>query len=194
MSDKSADDRFSWRLTFYVVGGGLLAVLLILLCDSFDIIEMFYLFAGIPLVCLILLGVAIVYAVRKKQRKVLSIVLAMLVYGGSSWLLLKSSTDIRATEKWLFHSRTYKAEVLSQPNPQDGTLRHMEWDGWGFAGSDTVVYLVYDPNDSFRSATRGHSSGNFKGIPCDVSQIRRLESQWYSVVFYTDTDWDHCTY
>jgi len=70
----------------------------------------------------------------------------------------------------------------------------MEWDGWGFAGSDTVVYLVYDPNDSLVPAVRSHSSGNFKGIPCEVWHVRRLESNWYSVVFYTETAWNSCTY
>jgi hypothetical protein len=62
-------------------------------------------------------------------------------------------------------------------------------DGWGFAGSDTVVYVVFDPTNSLAGAAKSRAPGKFKGIPCEVSRVRRLESQWYSVVFYTDTDW-----
>ena len=69
----------------------------------------------------------------------------------------------------------------------------MEWDGWGFPGAgDTNVYLVFDPSDSLISASKSRSPGKYKGMPCEIYRVRRLESQWYSVVFYTDTDWDHC--
>jgi len=102
--------------------------------------------------------------------------------------------DIRPAERWLLHSRTYKAELLAQSCSQDGTLPHMEWDGWGGFGSDTVVYLVYDPQDALRAAAKGNLPGRFKGLPCEVSRIQRLESHWYSVVFYTETSWDSCTY
>jgi hypothetical protein len=71
-------------------------------------------------------------------------------------------------------------------------LKHVEWDGWGFAGSDTVVYLVFDPDNSLASAARIGAPGKLHGIPCEVPHVRRLEHQWYTVLFYTDTDWDHC--
>jgi hypothetical protein len=68
----------------------------------------------------------------------------------------------------------------------------MEWDGWGLVGSgDTVVYLVFDPNDSFTSSAKGHSSGKLRGIPCEVLRVRRLESHWYTALFYTNPAWDH---
>ena len=174
-------------------------VLLIELCPAFVIYDMLYFFVLVPIIGVILLGIAIVYAIRKKPKQCLMILLTLSIYCASSWLLSRYSfnvydnTTIRDTERWLLHSRTYKAKVLAQPIPQDGTLRHMEWDGWGFPGSgNTVVYLVYDPQDSLRSANKNHSSGNFKGIPCNVEQVHRLESHWYAVVLWTDTDWNYC--
>lgn len=193
MTDEFVEDRFNWRLQFYVAGCGLIAVLLIELCYAFDMLGIVYFFVLAPLIVLIMLGIAIASAVGKRTKRSLSILLAMTLYCGSSWLLWRSFMDVRPAERWLLHSRTYKAEVLAQPNPKNGELQHMEWDGWGFAGNDTVVYLVYDPKDSLVPAARSHSSGNFKGIPCEVVRVRRLESHWYSVLFYTEADWDHCT-
>jgi hypothetical protein len=194
MTDEFVEDRFNWKLAFYLTGCGLFAVLLIELCSAFDLLEIVYFFVLVPLIGLVMLGIAIANEIGKKSKRSLSILLALVAYCGSSWLLWKSSMDIRPAERWLLHSRTYKAEVLAQPSPKNGELQHMEWDGWGFAGSDTVVYLVYDPNDSLVPAVRSHSSGNFKGIPCEVWHVRRLESNWYSVVFYTETAWNSCTY
>ena len=82
---------------------------------------------------------------------------------------------MRSEVRWLWSSKTYKAQVLAQPVPANGDLRHIEWDGWGFAGSDTVVYLVFDPTDSLATAASSHGPGNFKGIPCEVPEVRRLE-------------------
>ena len=68
----------------------------------------------------------------------------------------------------------------------------MEWDGWGFVGMDTTVYLVFDPTDSLSSAAATHQSGKFVGIPCKVPKVSRLENQWYAVTFYTNQYWDGC--
>src|SRR5690349_2090964 len=89
--------------------------------------------------------------------------------------------------RWLMWSRHYKAEVLAMPNPSNGELRHLEWDGWGWGGMDTTVYLVFDPTDSL-SRVNGHS-GKYAGMPCEVALVKRLEEEWYTVQFYTDQDW-----
>ncbi len=110
-----------------------------------------------------------------------------------SWLLFKASDDMRTSVRWLIRSKAYKTEILAQSNPSNGELKHMEWDGWGFPGAgDTVVYLVFDPKDSLAAAAKSHSSGKFSGIPCEVFNVKRLENHWYTVLFYTDTDWGHC--
>jgi len=65
-------------------------------------------------------------------------------------------------------------------------------DGWGWAGQDTVVYLVFDPADSLSLAASSHQSGKFAGISCEVPYVSRLESQWYTVTFYTGREWGRC--
>jgi hypothetical protein len=69
-------------------------------------------------------------------------------------------------------------------------LRHIEWDGWGWAGMDTTVFLVFDPADSLSTAAKSHQPGKYNGLPCEVSRVRRLRSHWYNVQFYTDEYWD----
>jgi len=66
----------------------------------------------------------------------------------------------------------------------------MEWEATGFAGvANNTVYLVFDPTDVLSQAARSHSPGKYRGIPCEVLLVRRLESHWYSVWFYTDEEW-----
>lgn len=91
--------------------------------------------------------------------------------------------------RWLIGSRSYKAEVLAQPASASGELKHIVWDGWGWGGEDTTVYLVFDPTDSLSAASRGHSPGKFDGIPCKAPLVERMERNWYAVRFYTDELW-----
>jgi hypothetical protein len=60
-------------------------------------------------------------------------------------------------------------------------LKHIEWDGWGGTSGDWTVYVVFDPTDSLSTAASHGSSGKFDGIPCNLDEVRRLESDWYSV-------------
>jgi hypothetical protein len=95
--------------------------------------------------------------------------------------------------RWLIWSKDYKAQVLSQPDPGIGIMKHIEWDTWGFPGTGyTTVYLVFDLNDSLSWAASNHSEGTFIGIPCEVYRVRSLESHYYTVLFYTNTDWSDC--
>jgi hypothetical protein len=117
----------------------------------------------------------------------------LVVFWASSWGLLKNALEVRSEVRWLFLSRHYKAKVLAEPVPANGELKHIEWDGWGFAGAgDTDVFLVYDPSDSLSAAAKNQAPGKFNGIPCEVYKIRRLESHYYTALFYTDTSWDQC--
>lgn len=91
--------------------------------------------------------------------------------------------------RWLLGSRFYKAEVLSQPESAEKELKHIEWDGWGWVTMDTTVYLVSDPTDSLSQAASSHQPGKYNGLPCEVFLVRRLESHWYTVQFYTEEEW-----
>jgi hypothetical protein len=99
---------------------------------------------------------------------------------------------LHETARWLRKSKEYKDKVLAQPT-SNGELRHIEWDGSGFAGiANETVYLVFDPSDSLFAGVKGQGRNKFNGIPCEVRYVQRLESYWYSIVFYTDQDWSHC--
>jgi hypothetical protein len=124
------------------------------------------------------LGVALTALVT--TGLVLSIAAALLISGSC-----QQSSD---AARWLARSHNYKSEVLAQPTAV-GELKHIEWDGWGWAGQDTTVYLVYDPTDSLAAAAKGQRPGKFNGIPCEVFRVRRLESYWYTVQYYTNEFW-----
>ena len=103
-----------------------------------------------------------------------------------------SSTHLQSIAKWFIQSREYKAKVMAQPAQPDGELRHVEWQSWGWGGNDTIVYLVFDPDDTLAAVAKSGLSGKYPGIPCAVSRVRRQESEWYTVEFYTDSDWGYC--
>ena len=66
------------------------------------------------------------------------------------------------------------------------------WEGWGFAGSDTTAYLVFEVKNTLAAAARERISGKFGELPCEIYRVRRREDQWYTVQFYTETAWKYC--
>jgi hypothetical protein len=138
--------------------------------------------------------ILLIIAVQQVRRRALSVLSMLTLFCAVGVLLFRVSEDVRTTGRWLIRSKHYKAEVLAQPNSAKGELKHVEWDGWGFPGAgDTVMYLVFDPNDSLAAPGKSRSPGKFNGIPCEVVHVRRVENHWYTALFYTDTDWDHCS-
>jgi hypothetical protein len=181
-------DWFDWRLLCYGAAGVLILFVPITVYGSHIIGSLYLLVAG-PIISLALLVVAI----RTKGQRRLALLSTLVAYWAISWGLFKNSLELRTATRWLLWSKDYKTKVLTQPDSANGALKHIEWDGWGFPGAgDTVVYLVFDPTDSLSTEVKGHAPGHFSGIPCEVLRVRRLESHYYSVLFYTETDWDHC--
>jgi hypothetical protein len=191
-SKANKEDRFNWWLPLFAAVGALILFLPIMIY-GIDIDEMLYIFIAAPIVSFILLIFALIYAINKKWLRSLAVLSMLIVYCTVSWGLFKNSRELHRTPRWLLRSKEYKAKILAQPNPAAGELRHIEWDAWGFAGvGDTDAYLVFDPNDSLTTAAKSHSSGKFSGIPCKVYRVDRLESHYYAVLFYTDTNWGEC--
>ncbi|MGB7556577.1 MAG: hypothetical protein WBM04_19585 [Candidatus Korobacteraceae bacterium] len=131
--------------------------------------------------------------VRRWRHQRYTIAFALAVYLVTTavgfFLLPQWRFDIR----WFATARQYKPVLLSQPSPKNGFFRHAEWDGWGFPGAgDTTVYVVYDPSDSLLGVRRSDTNVSVAGLPCQVSRVKRLQESWYAVVFYTDSDWEHC--
>ena len=49
---------------------------------------------------------------------------------------------------------------MTQPDPTNGDLKHMEWDAWGFVPSGfTVTYLVFRPLRFVGDCRQGEKSG-----------------------------------
>jgi hypothetical protein len=188
MKDKTRERRrFDWWLPAWsAVGGTLVFLGLAISSDGFA--ELLYIVIAVPIISLILLTVAICW--KRQRRSALAMLAAYCVV---TLGLSLNFQDVRRTGRWFLWSKIYKQEVLAQSVSSNGELRHIEWDGWGFAGvGDTIVYLVFDPNNGLAKAAQYQAPVKFNGIPCRVLQVRRLESGWYSVLFYSDTTWNQC--
>ncbi len=181
-----ATKPFNWRLPLYTTLATLGICLLDALTESAGIL--YFLLA--VLVSVLLFIFLLSAAVAKNRRLCLSILSVLVVYSILSFVLFKSHYVIRNAAHWSLWSPMYKAEVLAQPAPANGELKHIEWDGWGFPGvGDTTVYLVFDPTDSLAAAAKKHQPGKFDGIPCTVPLVSRMQSHWYAVLFYTEQRW-----
>jgi hypothetical protein len=178
---------FNWLLPLFAAVGTLLVFLPFAIASA-DLGEFIYIFVAVPTVTVVLM----VLAIRKKGIHRRSALLVLIVYWVVSAALVGNYSSVRDAARWLIWSKGYKAAVLGQPASEVGDLKHTAWDGWGFAGENTIVYLVFDPNDSLAAAPKDRPPGKVSGLPCEVSRIRRLESHWFAVMFYTDTSWGHC--
>ena len=186
--------QLNWRPALYAALIALIIDIPILIRYPTDI-SLILVFVVCAFLVLITASSLIVAVFRKKRRQFLLILSMATVYWVISAALviydLKNPTAVRTAARWLASSRDYKEKVLSQSVPP-GELKHIEWDGWGWAGMDTTMYLVFDPTDSLSEAASSHQSGKINGIPCQVQRVRRLESTWYTVLLYTNEFWDRC--
>src|SRR6185437_6020225 len=180
---------WGYRLPIGVAAGvSLLLCLLFIISPDADLVYVFLVAPLALLACLVLLVNA---AVRRRGRQSLSIFTALVALIAISGAFLKNEREIRPWLRWQLHSGHFKTQVLTQNPPANNELKHVEWDGWGGAPvGDWTAYVVFDPKDSLLMAAKNHSSGRFSGIPCDVHEIRRLESHWYSVTLSMNEWWD----
>jgi len=185
--DEQPANPFNWRLPLYGSAAAIIVVLpTMILGNGFGtFLATLVLGAIVGLIVLVVLCLT----VHRRSRAAL---LMVAVFCAGCWLLFKVSDDVHTAGRWLLQAGRYKAEVLAQPNPPNRELKHAEWDSWGFAGLEDVVYLVFDPNDSLRGAAQNHAPGKYRGIPCSVVNVRHLEDHWYAVQLYANTDWDRC--
>lgn len=146
-----------------------------------------YLYLFLPLGLSVALAVGLVVA----KRHAVSILTATVVFCAVTWLLFQNADAVKNTARWHLYGQSYQRRVLAEPE-QPGQLRHVVWDGWGLANSETTVYLVHDPANSLAGPAKSHAAGKFAGIPCSVPSVRRLASGWYAVEFYTDQTWNRC--
>jgi hypothetical protein len=195
LTEKEQTARFDWRMqVFNSLLGSMVVFAAISLLNSDATLFLFLFINAILSVSIIFLLIYAVFSKNRRRSRRQLLTLAIL------WIVSMSFFDfdrnhpiaIRTTARWLVSSRGYKTQVLAQPQPPNGEMKHVDWDGWGMFAQNTEVYLVYDPTDSLRAAALSGQPGKFDGIPCQVPSVRHLESRWYSVIFYTGETWDHC--
>ncbi len=179
---------FDPRLAGYAAVSALLMLPFAAIASSDEGGALFLLTFAVNGVCLA------IAACRKRGIRTISVVASVVVYVGFAWPLLTDFYGVHALVRWQLTKNADRAALLAQPTPADHEFKHLDWDGWGFAGMDTEVYLVYDPDDSLAPAADRRVPGRYAGIPCEVPRVRRLESHYYAVQFYTDTGWGACTY
>lgn len=190
MIEKATEgDQFNWRLPLAALLGTFVIFLILAIFQSESLV---YLFFVVPIISLFLIVCAVYSAVAGKKRRCLAILSMLAIFWVLSVPLFKNYLAIRSAERWLIWSGDYKSRFAAQPTSANGDLKHVFWDGWGWGGENTEVYLVFDPTDSLSAAAKSHQPGKFDGLPCKVDRVFRLERNWYAAQFFTGTDWDHC--
>lgn len=184
-------DHFDWLLPIYGASAVVAIALGISLLKDWDFAGLGYVLMVLPTLAVCVLGLEIFFILRRRYRRSASLFVAFVVFIAVSLQLERYSSELRAEALWLLHSSEYKAEVLTQPAPATNALRHIDWFGWGFAGSGTEMYLAYDPNSSL--ANKNPATGRYGPLHCDVWKVQRLERHWYAVTFATNTFWDYPT-
>jgi len=186
--DRAEASRINWVLP--VSAAASLLILAVALIVYTPYAEFPLLFVVMPLICMMLLVVLVIAIVKKRKSLQGSTALALAAVAVISFAVLKLQDPIRESLRWLLWSNRFKAELLASPAPHPGELGHVQWEATGFAGvANNAIYLVMDPSDALYSAAQTGSPGKYPGLPCKVLKVRRLESRWYSVRFYTDEAW-----
>ena len=176
-----------WKLPLLLVAASTIGCLLLIVYTAYFFVWIPFITTIVGLVCLILMVIA---AIRKRRRQIILLLLAIVTFVATAAALDKGGDSLRSYLRWLLWSRRFKAEVLAQPAPSNGELRHMVWEETGFAGvANVTTYIALDPSDALSNA---HLPGKVAGIPCTVLRAFRLERHWHSVWFYTDETWSEC--
>lgn len=138
-------------------------------------------------------AIAFTFTITGKRRDAITLLGVAFVCTVVSISLFWNHYALRTTYRWAFHASAYKRRLFARHDSDPNGMIYMDWDGWGMAGSDTEAYLVHDPTDRLRFSSRGRYGLRAQGLACEVWKIRRLEKEWYSVVFFTNEGWGACT-
>jgi hypothetical protein len=124
--------RFNWRRQICAVVAALAFFAAIGLLQS-DGSLFLYIFINLILsICIIFLLIYAAFGRNRRRTWHQLLTLAILWTISMSFFVFDRShpTAIRTAARWLADSRDYKAQLLAQPQPPNGELKHIDWDGW----------------------------------------------------------------
>jgi hypothetical protein len=151
---------------------------------SFDFESLFYL-AFLLLITLALGLIVILRRIFYKKWVKHYTWIAVVTFVCVSFAMSHSETHLRPWARWLIASSSYKSQVIAQPITDPSGIRFIEWDGWGWAGMDTNVYLIYDPSDTLKFGAHKVQGKKSVEITEKAQFIQRLEHNWYSATLFT---------
>lgn len=171
----------------FPIAGALIATALytpLLYAKQFDLESLGYilLLFVLAVICLI---VVIVHRLRSRHWIGLKWIFAAVAFLGISTLMFHFTEHLRPWARWLLAADRYTNLVLEQEPDRQTGLRYIQWDGWGWAGTDTSVELVYDPSDSLAHEIRYNPKGRFAEVADKTAFVQRLGHGWYSLTLYT---------
>jgi len=188
--------RSPWRILWFAAAIMVFIFVPIVLAgrDLFLFVSVFVIAPALIILSLVWIIGLVLADVRYRQRWLRPKFTTLLILWAVATLLFFQNREhpfeLRETVRWMVYSGKYKTEVLSQPPYGKTELRYIEWDGSGFAGvANDTMYLVFDPQDALSVAAQRRPPIKISGVPCEVRSVRRLESHWYAVFFYTDKLW-----
>ena len=119
----------AWRLFWFVTLPVFVASFALAVSQPDTTFFLYLFFAG-PLL-LVLSAALLVYIVKGQNRRISILTLA--VVSLVSWPSFVYQRQIRTAVRWSLWSRQYKNTLLAQQTSSETALKHMEWDGWGWA-------------------------------------------------------------
>jgi hypothetical protein len=186
-----------WQKPGYFAAAWLVFWFFLMVSGGMDAIFFIGFFAFLPMLCigLVLIGLLIIAAVNRPDRRhALQILVWLVIVWGIPLSLYRYewAHPLAVSEKvrWLAQSGKYKRDFQRESTSANTELRHADWDVEGPAFATIYTFLIFDPSNSLASAALSHRPGKYPGLPCEVHEVRRLESGWYVTI--SGTPWNDC--
>lgn len=175
--------HISYRYKLLIVALIAAGIMLFLIGYKGDSVLLMFLYAilCVPILSVLTLIVALLLRLSKIHFRWSHLLGAIALYWVVTYPLLMNMNALRPRLHWMMWSRSYKSQVLAQPQEFAGQLRFIAWDGWGFAGSGTDVFLVYDEHDILRHPEEARTLAKASRLPCPTDSAIRLARHWYSI-------------
>ncbi len=143
--------------------------------------SLFLLFVYLPAATWVCIGLCVWAAIERKSTRarwiVISLLLIPAVIGGTFRVLPQIKDELR----FLVWSHTHDDE-LREFADRDAII--LDWESWGWAGSENDSYLVSNPNDDLAESEATAEWLRHVGSSCEIVALKRLRRGIYIVTTY----------